>query len=182
MGASRRDGILVSRFSEATPSRTCRSGGPAPPRFPAAGLSSLPDSPPTHPVPAETPPRAAASRPSVPSDRHPPRGWLPTSAPPGRTPPGPLYLGLSKLHPLRRSAALFCRRSAAAAPPGSSSIAPGGGRGLGRTRVGSGLGGARRAARLARRSPRPAPRASARPRPRPKLQSSRLRAPRWGGV
>lgn len=76
---------------------------------------------------------------------------------------------------------LFCRRSAAAAPPGSSSIAPGGGRGLGRTPGDSGLSEARRAARLARRSPASPPRASARPRPRPKLQSSRLRAPSMGG-
>lgn len=141
-------------------------GQPSPLRLPAAVLRILARSLQTT-TPAETPPPAPTSRPSVPSDGHPPRGRLPTSARPGRTPPGPLYLGLSKLHPLRRSAALFCRRSAAAAPPGSGSIAPGGGRGLGRTRVGSGLGGARRAARLARRSPHPAPSASARPRPRP---------------
>lgn len=125
----------------------------------------IPSEPPPPKRPLPTPrPRSPRSPQAAP---HPPRGRVSASAPPGRTPPQPLYLGLSKLHPLRRSAALFCRRSAAAAPPGSGSIAPGGGRGLGRTRVGSGLGGARRAARLARRSPCPAPRTSAGPRPRP---------------
>lgn len=147
------------------------------PPAPAARAAHLPlDPPPLGPGSSPDPLRAPQRRLPAPRPRsprspqtapHPPRGRLPASAPPGRTPPGPRYLGLSKLHPLRRSAALFCRRSAAATPPGSGSIAPGGGRGLGRTRVGSGLGGARPAARLARRSLCPAPRATAGPRPRP---------------
>lgn len=125
-----------------------------PQRGPAARSGSAPTS--SH---------AAASPRSVPSHRHPPRGLLPSPAPRGCTPPGQRYLGLSKLHPLRRSAALFCRRSAAAAPPGSCSIAPGGGQRLGHTRVGSGLGGVRPDAQLARRSPRPAPHPSLDPGP-----------------
>lgn len=118
--------------------------------LPRRGPAALPGS-------APTPSHAAASPRSVPSHRHPPRGLLPAPASQGCTPPWHRYLGLSKLHPLRRSAALFCRRSAAAAPPGSGSIAPGGGRWLGHTRVGSGLGGVRPDAQLARRSPRSAP-------------------------
>lgn len=125
-----------------------------PQRGPAALSGSVP-----------TPSHAAASPRSVPSHRYPPRGLLPSPAPRGCTPPGQRYLGLSKLHPLRRSAALFCRRSAAAAPPGSCSIAPGGGRRLGHTRVGSGLGGVRPDAQLARRSPHPAPHPSLDPSP-----------------
>lgn len=135
--------------------------GPQPSRWalPQRGPAALPGS-------APTPSHAAASPRSVPSHRHPPRGLLPSPAPRSCTPPGQRYLGLSKLHPLRRSAALFCRRSAAAAPPGSCSIAPGGGRRLGHTRVGSGLGGVRPDAQLARRSPRPAPHPSPAPKSR----------------
>lgn len=144
---------LACFFYAATPSRTCRRAAQRPS---APGVSAQAARPTWAARPA-TPSRAAASPSSVCSGRHPPRGRVPAAARPGRTPPGPRYLGLSKLHPLRRSAVLFCRRSAAAAPPGSGSIAPGGGRGLGRARVGSGLGGARRAARFASRSPGPAP-------------------------
>lgn len=139
-----------------------RTQVPQPSRWalPQRGPAALPGS-------VRTPSHAAASTRSVPSHRHPPRGLLPAPASRGCTPPRPRYLGLSKLHPLRRSAALFCRRSAAAAPPGSGSIARGGGRRLGHTRVGSGLGSIRPDAPLARRSPRPAPHPLPDPKPRP---------------
>lgn len=123
---------------------------------------SSPRPPPQRPHPAPRPRSPRFPPTSI------PHTWpAPRFRPSQPHPSWPRYLGLSKLHPLRRSAALFCRRSAAASPPSSCSIAPGGGRGLGRARVGSGFGGPRRASRLTRRSPRPAPRASARPRPRP---------------
>lgn len=144
-----------------------------PPPAPAAQAALFPSTPgrPAQtplatPSDPRSPPRATASPSALPSDRHLPDGPAPLPPLPAH-PAWPRYLGLSKLHPLRRSAALFCRRSAAASPPGAGSIAPGGDRGLERTRVGSGFGAARPAARLTRRSPRPAPRASAGSMPRP---------------
>lgn len=144
------------------------AGGSAPCRIPLR-LTQSPPRPLLEPRPRS---------PQSPSDRHPPRGWLPTSAPPAAPLPDRCTWG-SQAAPPAPQRRLFCRRSAAA-PPGSSSIAPGEGRGLGRTQgeLGPRRGSAGRSA-TARRSPRPPPRASARPRPRPKL-SSRLR-PSMGG-
>lgn len=152
-----------------------------PPRFPAAGLSSLPDSPPSSPSPRRDPSSSRGLAALSPLRPPPPRGWLPTSAPPGRTPPGPLCTWGCKgctPAPQRR---LFCRRSAAAprrAPAPSPRAGAAGSDALPEwAQASAGLGGplgcAAARARPARLSGLG---------PRPKLQSSRLRAPRWGGL
>lgn len=133
------------------PPRTCRSGGPAP-RFPAAGLSSCripsdspsprrdpsssrglaalsPSGPPPHVAGSPLPPLPAAPLP----DRC---TWGSRSCTPAAAPP-------------------FCRRSSGPprrAPAPSPRAGP-----PGRTRVGFGLGGARRAASAS--APQPTPRA-----------------------